>query len=386
MLWNFPHNWQREVSTKYAFDTKIAVSHNGTEQRTARRLEPRISLELSHLLPRHKSAQFRADLAQVMRTSATIRCPYTFTRAASSAATGTDVLELRNMPPAFSAGTSIVVETLGAPEIHAITEIVLTTIKLATPLAANVLESARISLARKGRFLGNIGVSDHTDSVAEVTLTFEQTTHQNPRWDGNPSFDLFEGRPFYSPKHNWEKKSESDLVIERREVDFGFGQIAEELVHPDLLTTTKFDLVGDARSSGDRVGEILNLFQWARGRQRMFYGVPHISEFELLDPVGNGDLTALAAGRAAYDVLTANTNIEGICLFEGQSIQPILLQSVAIEGGNTRIGFAVPFSGNTAHTARLIRPTRFASDQITVVHLSDKVSTCRASFQSIRSV
>ncbi len=362
IVFPFTPNWSSQLQATYSFKTTIFTSRNGHEQRRALRVSPRRTLEFDILLAGDDARRWNR-LMMTAQAGPFIMPDYT--RQIEGRSVASDQFEIAGEPPAW---------VLPDTEIL-LDESVFTTVRSADTGAiyfpAQDRLFTRLYPALTGTLDAELSIPAATSAVRSGRISFEMDPCSD-RWITPPAATSFLGvYEVFAPRVQWSGGVPISHKWEIEWLDYGRGR-RKGITPIDFPTTTRtLNMVG--------AQPVLDLFYRAKGRRAAFWLPSGEDDYRLVNPV-------VSANAASLTVV-------------GTNCRPASAMSLLMDDGrrvNTLIRSITPGSSTTTFTLSGLLPAggrvvqasamdlvRFASDDLTVVYLTNRVSTVRASFVTV---
>lgn len=173
-VWPFPPNWESGILERLEWFNDLLTSETDVEQRIARRLTPRRTLEASFLITAEKRQQFDAFMSGYGSSVFAIPLWYEMTRLQSSAASGTDLLTLDTRWREYEAGDYMMVRAPNSLKWEAIQILAKTDTSL--QLISNLENSWPAGTfcypMKIARFLGPVQTRKKTGNTIQFSAVF----------------------------------------------------------------------------------------------------------------------------------------------------------------------------------------------------------------------
>lgn len=273
-------NWAEAVVEEYAFSTEIFTSRDGTEQRNAARLLPRVTVEYTSDQTGQRALRLTTDAKRQMDGDFFI-VPIrwrTVTLDSSLSASDTTI-SVTEVPWWLAEGGYMVLESDTATEAVEITDITGTTITIAGGLTNDFAVTDLVMLGLEGRLQAenNMRAALNIHKRAPLRFDVEPGTWDVTPPPGNVSM-AHEGYPVMIKKPNWTDVVSFDTMDMREVVDNGKGV-------PDVQWPV--DFLGVTQSwnftamTQDDVDELIGFFNYVRGRQKPFWVPSQLHELDV---------------------------------------------------------------------------------------------------------
>lgn len=370
-LWGFPVNWDGKVEEELAFRTEIIVSRDGTEQRIAQRMNPRVSWTFESLLLNDRLHQALRRISKNQGRKYIFPDPRTPSTLAADALYGAVSITLAGtLPDWVQAGQEIVLE---APDGDTAVSVIITlsgsVAALGIALPRDFPAGTKVRLGLTGRFRGATDINLLTNRKATVETGFDADPVRTP----HPTFGvapvILDGLELFDFPPNWSKPLQLGFEQPQESLDLDRGAV--DALYPVRFTTRTTRLGYTVKNETD-LARVKGLFYRSRGRQKRFFIPLWADELRPVGDVANLATTLTFQGPELYEAY-----LDGIAyrrlrvkLRDGTS-RFIEITSIVLDGaGNTQFNMAsVLVNGfllDDIINMVWIAPVRLASDLLTI--------------------
>jgi len=385
--WPLDADWANPVNVMLAFKTDMWVSRSGKEQRRALRETPRKRIEFTSVIWKSQQQTMRAVLAKSQNKAMLLP---DFTRSvglAAATAGGTSAAELASVPDWIVPGAYVFFVTptrIEAREVEAIAGLDVTFADSSAVWPA----STKVKPALAGQLAQNLQTKQLSDGAVRAGVVFDVTPGSEPERDLGTAAAVIGGREIFTRKPNWIGGIDVDYQWPIEAVDYGRG--VTEVFRPIDFGTQLFRAAYVNTTPAQAV-EIQQVFERAAGRQGEFYMSTWLSDLTMAAAVETGGTTFTVAGREVFDSYATDTVHQAIeVVLRGGTRLYRLVDGITLSGGDTviEIDTAWPHDIDPARVVRIswLLACRFASDEITIEHITDGVSRVQLAIQSLENL
>lgn len=384
--WPLNADWATPVNVTLAFKTDMWVSRSGKEQRRALRETPRKRIEFTSVIWKSQQQTMRAVLAKSQNKAMLVP---DFTRSVGLVVTtseGADA-ELTSVPDWIVAGAYVFFVTpnrVEAREVESIDGLDVTF----TDSSAVWPASTKVKPALAGQLATNLQTKQLTDGAVRASIVFDVTPGSEPERDLGTAAATIGGREIFTRRPNWIGGIDVDYQWPIETVDYGRG--VTEIFRPINFGTQLFR-AGYVNTTSAQAVEIQQAFERAAGRQGEFYMSTWLSDLTMAGAVETGETTFKVAGREVFDAYATDTVHQAIeVVLQGGTRLYRLVDGITLSGDDSiiEIASAWPYDIDPARVIRIswLLACRFASDEMTIEHITDGVSRVQFAIQSLENL
>lgn len=333
-------NWGESVRSTYAFLTDILTSHDGSEQRIARRQTPRRRVEFTAHLPVDRYRQIDALLRRpqaARHTLPDVTGPIAFL--GTSLPAGASVLTVNSVPAWLVPGAEVVLVDGIRLEARKATIVAGNAVTLDAPTAQPWIAGAILCPAVPVDLGDATTATALLSTYATMRVSADVQPGELPIDAGSPEATLF-GRELWLRRPNWKQVPEVVFAqpIERQDANYGVvGRYAHVKVGH---RTTQFLYSGRSR---EQAFDLLRFFTRMRGRRGEFFAptwmhdmTPRVdiaagTALDVEDPTlaeSFGDLETYRA--VAIDTLSHGPLVRGVTGITSDGTRSVLTLSSAL--------------------------------------------------------
>jgi len=380
LLWPYEINWSSPVSITHSFKTDIFRSRSGKEQRVAKRHQPRRTIKSEFLIRKDEWATLKTIGAALSANPVFQPDPTrsTFLTAIATAKSA-----------AIANGTTWAVEgayILIGEEIARIVSVTGENLILERDLASSHAVGTPVRAGFRGLITNGLSSSAYSDRVVSVDLNIAETPGvSDPEPAGTP-ITVFDGIEVLSFLPNWLKGVKEVFEWPLDISDSGFGVIDtwRPITFAASIRQTEL-LLKNAQCD-----HMLQFFGRMRGQQGEFYCSTGMSDLHLREGFENPSAGVIRAkGQDVYARLRDDTVLRSIeALGPSGFERRKIVEFDKISDGNGEDTLIVldttPVTDAAAWKRISFMPLcRFASDDLTLVYLTDSVARVSISVRSI---
>lgn len=382
-------NWAETVSQDISFRTEVLVSRDGTEQRIAQRIKPRVEFDYAGLAYGPGIRRFMARASKGQGGQFWFSYPLGADRITQRVQPGQSVIYVANSAPLSNADRL----ALFHPRTHYAELLDLTgagaggdNLVLADPVGADFPAGSLLFRAVKGHFLEAAEASFRTDSTATLGMNWRMDVvgAYHPNYPTTPP-DTMDGNEFLDLRHNWNGTLDISTEQQRIAIDFNRGPV--DYYFPVSFTTRVSRPRLVLRNSAE-IEAVVGAFYRARGAQRAFRFVWPIQEVGASTAISDGQFSAPGTDLAdAHSDLSIYKWVRIVRNTGGPLKRTI--QSISADGfGNTQVALTdgtldVDFSDIKA--IYLVSDARFATDRLALEWETETVCTASPTIMSLEA-
>ncbi len=262
-------NWKDSYTIEYSFKTEMITSRNGKEQRRSLRQTPRKVIQYTATPWRDVFRAFQELLAYWHNNVVIVgEMPRQVTLEQPLLADDLVAIVEDNDADWLIPGMPVVIENRQQAESRTIDSVVGTSISFNGPGIRDWDAGVKIHPALSGRLAASVSGKKHTDRVAEVSVSFEQTPASEIVLPVPNAPEIFNGREMFLTKFNWGDGVDMTWESEREVVDYGFGRIGVFTPYPFTSNIRKLTFVGRNYAQAKL---LLDFFVRCQGQRGEFY-------------------------------------------------------------------------------------------------------------------
>jgi len=385
--WPLDADWANPVNVMLAFKTDMWVSRSGKEQRRALRETPRKRIEFTSVIWKSQQQTMRAVLAKSQNKAMLVP---DFTRSVGLVVT-TSVgpsAELTSVPDWIVPGAYVFFVTQTRVEAREVEAVDGLDVTFAESSAAWPARSTKVRPALAGQLAQNLQTKQLSDGAVRAGIVFDVTPGSEPARDLGTAAATIGGREIFTRRPNWIGGIDVDYQWPIETVDFGRG--VTEIFRPINFGTQLFRAAYVNTTAAQAV-EIQQVFERAAGRQGEFYMSTWLSDLTMAAAVESGGTTFAVAGREVFDSYATDTVHQAIGVVpQGGTRLYRLVDGITLSGDDSviEIDSAWPYDIDPARVVRIswLLACRFASDEMTIEHITDGVSRVQLAIQSLENL
>lgn len=361
-------NWEDRVVTEFEFKTATKRSFNGTEQRSALRAEPRVTIRHGFANLNGRSVDLLDDLAHRPDDIFALPVPW---RTALVAARNFYDFRLQSVPFWATPGTDVVVESETDVAQAQIVSVTGDTVRLDTDPIGVFPEGSRMSAAYRARMEPSTRVDFLTDevSVGEMTWVAEPGAGRVISRPTTP--ETFNGRAALLERPDWAGEPRFQQETRRKVFDPLVGRTDTMNPHRFYLATSQFVYT---ELTQERVDRLISFFIRQKGKRSSFYMPTWRSDIPHDGTDSNGDI--IVRGERFHTIYKDHVLYAAIAVFlPGGPVHLTRIQAVSRYGQNTLVKPETPLPRALEPGVRVswLPRVRFASDRLSVEWLSGEV-------------
>ncbi len=282
-LWTFPIEWSQGYEEEISFRTEIIISRNGTEQRIAQRINPRVHYSFASSLrtERAREAVQRASYRQ--GDLYFVQHPRDPARLSAAVTAGDTSIQIAGAMPSWAfSGAFVVFEGKdGATAMNAIVRTDGNTAYLESGIARSFPLGTPIRQAVEGRFDGAAQIKMLTNRVATLDTEFDGDPIYTAHRDYGAAPETIGALEYFDVAPNWSDGIELAFEQESEVLDLNRGAI--DVIFPIKHTPRQMEALFSC-DTPEKLDRVLGLFYRCRGRRKAFYMPLWVDE---LRPLGN---------------------------------------------------------------------------------------------------
>lgn len=371
-------NWTSPVIESFEYLTTIITSRDGTEQRSAGRYYPRVSVSFQADETDDLRKRIETDLKSWPDDGLFV-LPVRWRRVAFSAdfASGSASITIVGSAPFWlQAGATVVAESATGQEVLTVESVSGSAVTFEDVTALDHLAGDRLMLGYQVRYDSTVSLKMLIARHMGGSVNLDVDPASFGAWDvpGLSSDWEFQGYPIFPYKPNW--RDGLDIKIEdfREIADFGRGVIDVDRYRNNLMRTQTMTF---SALNQERVDEILSFFMDQRGMRGHFFMPSWTFDMEpAADMVLEADVMQVK-GREIYDNYLNDEIGTALCVvYPDGCMQFNRIIGTALVSGNTVFTFAdnwvraVP-TGTQIYWGNLVR---FGTDRLEVRWLTSDVA------------
>lgn len=388
-LWPYLPDWRAGFDVRRSFLTDVRVSRSNTEQRRARRQEPRFSVEYRTVVMEDELRDASHWLRAWQNKPAVVPdfARWARTTAAASALAGAIVID--PLPVWAAAGQNLVLCGSGEMEKVLVESVAGTTVNLADPLENAWGTGSVVRPTFFGLLESKIGSTRPRRGAAQIAVSLDcYPGGEPPRAEGT-AWATMGSREVFTPVPDYAGPPSISSVWPMDRVDFDQGRTAEfrPMAENQLLTECDFSGLDTAEAA-----EFEQFFDRHKGRRNAFYMPTWEKDFVLNATALAASSAFVATGSDLNDDFGATDYAdveEGVAVFltDGTAIYR-RITNISASGGNSLVTVDSPWGADltVATVARICRLllVRFASDEMVTSWRTPLAADVRQSFQQVR--
>lgn len=382
-------NWDSGVVEAYEYRTSIVTSENGTEQRAAARVEPRIEISFRADAIHGLAERVIADLNAWPENGLWVFPVYwRFVRLSGDHPAGTLTLDVdtATMPWWLVPGTKIVLDGKDVQEVATVASIAANTLTLEEVTTGTFYSSDKVCLGFDVRYASEHSLEALMAPHRGGTITLEVDPGSNPEWvipalpDGH-----HEGYPVLDFKANWATEIEFAFENLRDMADNGRGRVSAHRIKNFSTHTQSFEVTGTSR---DALDDVLHTFMACRGMLRSWWMPTRTNDMRLAVDTLAGASTLTVEGDA-YQSIPSDEVWNTVCVvWPDGAAQLNRIDSVADASGDTVFTVRDPWERDIDSTVRTYWAIfgRFGSDRIEIEWENASMGRAQLSQKANRNV
>lgn len=269
--WEFAPSWPptgRTYRVNYEFSTEIITSHSGKQQRIARRIFPRKSLEHQVLLYHDTFRRFK-DMTRFGQHH-TFLLPELprFVESIARQPSGTSTMRLSSIPDWVQPDVTLWVTANGVVDVRIVESVDGDIVTFRTAALQTWPIGARVHPALSGNLATELSAPRVTNAVARLDLRFEVTPLSEPVTPVPAPDRVFNGREVFLKRPNWANPVNMRVGHETEILDFGKGPVSR--FNPVEFGYETYQAVFLNRTA-EEAEAMLDFFRRMRGQQGEFY-------------------------------------------------------------------------------------------------------------------
>lgn len=291
-------NWATSVTESYEFSTTIITSNDGTEQRSAARLWPRVAVEFRADAVDGLAERVQADL-HTWPDDGLFVLPVDWRKITLSAdivATDTVLSFTDDLPWWLVAGAKIVLDDGSTQEVGTVESVTSSTLTLTDGVSQDYDVGTKIKLAWDVRYASEVSLEAAVSPLKGGPIQLDVDPGSTPDWTliDEPGLN-HEGYEVFPFKPDWAERVQLSYENQREVVDFGRGLIGVTRFRDFTAQTESLLFTGLNQSDVD---SILHFFLRKRGMQQPFWVPTHLKELRLAATATAGSTTIVVLGDA----------------------------------------------------------------------------------------
>lgn len=383
-VWTIRPNWVEGITERLSWWTDVLEASDGSEQRTAMRLSPRRSFEMTFNPVGADRSYFELWLHRLGAREFMLPLFHDRAKLTSNVAANAVSLPALTDFREFTVGGMALVLGDSPHDFTAvsITSVTPTAIGIAAPIGRAWPKGATVHPLRRSRLSDETESAALTSTVGEASLEFE-LNQANDYGPGEWAGDLFEGLPVLRDKPN---RAESiDLSFIRKafalESPHGLRHLADDAGRAFTVQKLSYQLRGLQARSAFR-----SLLYRLNGRQRPLW-VPTFNEDIVLARPAAATDTALHVRKIGYAYTGGATSGRDRILIGGTIPARITATGAALAAAEERLNLSGPVGAilPQGRSAAFLEASRLDQDAIEITHHSDTVAECNLVFRAFKN-
>lgn len=377
-LWGFPINWGVGFEEELAFRTEIITSRDGTEQRIAQRVNPRVTFSFESNVHNTRLREAIRRAAQKQGGLFTVPYPRESALVATAVTEGDLTVDLGTSAPDWvRPGYQLVLE---APDGRAAMTSILDNanpVVVANPIPGDFPVGTRVRWGVQGRFDGATVIDMITSRTAVATIEFDADPIDYPHPTVGAAADTMEGDELFLLAPNWAQAVELSFEQAKEVLDLNRGAVDDVFPVDFTLRTTgmTFAIMNDSDFDA-----IIGLFYRCRGRQKRFFMPTWADE---LRPLSGALATAevlFFEGSEMYEVFSDSVSHRRVMvkMTDGTTTYLTFIDAQLDTDGDSVFELSEPLASDLPldEIAAMywVLPVRMASDRLTISWLTTGVA------------
>ena len=272
-------NWSNPVGVEYTFRTGVLTSRDGTEQRYAERLRPRIALTYTTAMTQALISRHHADMVGNQAALWSVRAEWAWVKLTADAVAPTNEIVVDSVPDWMVAGQAIILETAGNEDWYEISSIDGSTITLGEVSTIDYPTGTKVYLAYWSRAAAQSDFTALTNHLWQGSIRYEVNPGEGEPVDSIPPAFVFGYSRMFLKKPNWRTGPKITFLQERDIFDPGVGLIDVNAPWAANVTKLQYAFTGLSREDSD---ELVTFFNYMKGRRGTFW-VPDWNKTVLVD-------------------------------------------------------------------------------------------------------
>lgn len=389
-LWPYGPDWSRTFDVRRGYKTDIGTFRDGTEQRRATRINPRISAEYRTVV---SGADRRAaDLHMRAWQNKPVVVPdfarWALLTAASSG--GTSALTIASPPAWIAEGQPLVLCKSGTQEEVIVSGVAGSTVNLDDPLvnAWDIGDVVRPTFF--GLFGGQISSSRPNGDTIAYDISIDCYPGGEPPRDAGTAWATLAGVEVFTPMPDYASPPSIGHLWPVDQVDFDRGRTAQFRPVDFMARTPEGEFTGMTVSEATALEQF---FDRMKGRRGAFYLPTWDKDFDLAASALSGSSAFVASGSTlatdfgSIDYAAVNEGV-AVCLTDGTVLYR-RISDISASGGNSLVTVNSPWGValSTANVARISRMplSRFANDELVTSWRTPISAASRLAFQQVNA-
>lgn len=392
-LWPFAPNWGGgDYTMEYAFKTEVITSRSGREQRIALRTTPRRTLSNKVLLRREQLVSFNDQMRQWQHLTYLMPELTRYAVSVGPMIVDSNSMEFGVAPDWAVAERQVILDYQGNREPRQIEGVIGSTVFFKTVSSTEWPAGTKMIFGLVGYMDTSLSAPRDTNYHAQLDLRFNVTPLSDQYVEPPAAAVTLGGREVFLTRPNWANRVGATIAHEVDEIDYDRGPVTR--FTPIYFSTETRSLTFTGRGVAD-MEAIRDFFYRMHGRQG-----------EFLMPSWEYDFKP----KIAADAVSANLRIAGLdfakiygtstvykSMFVLLTTGEVLLRKVVsvlpiIDGDGSDSFMTVEGAwGKTISVDTIVMcgwmPVwRFASDNLTINWLTDKIGQCQITVQSLEDL
>lgn len=378
-LWGFPVDWGSKVEEELSFRTEIIVSRDGTEQRIAQRMNPRVNWTFESVVRDGRLHQALRRISKNQGRKYIFPSPRDPSYLAVAAPAGAVSLTVTGSVPEWLVGGQEIV--LEAPDGNMAVSVTLgvsgTAVALTVPLPQDFPAGSKVRLGLTGRFTGATDINMPTNTVGVIETNFDADPVLTPHQVFGAAPVVLGGLELFDLAPNWSRPLQLGFEQPQESLDLDRGAV--DSLYP-VRYTTRTTRLGFILRNAEQIERVKGLFYRCRGRQKRFLAPLWADEMRPAADVPDLATTLVFEGSElfegyrdglAYRKLRVKLRT-GVTLYLG--VSSISLDPSGDTVFNLSAVLADGFTLDQIINMNWIAPVRLASDRLTIEWMTTGVA------------
>lgn len=395
-LWPFAVNWSEGFHVTYEFWTEIIESRSGREQRICSRAVPRKTFEFQSLVKFATRRRFDGFVAAWQNKPVVIPDVTRYVVTTEAVGAGELSIDMSEITSWIDADLFLVLEkpiytgdSRVERELIQVESVAGSTVNLLAPVVGDFPLGSKVYQGILGRFDDSLKSTDHTDLVAEVSVTFRAEPGQQPDEDNGVAGEVFNGREIFPFSPNWGDGVSTDYEFPVDELDYNRGLISYKDPIDFLSRTRRASFIVMSKEEAEAIRAF---FCRMLGRQDEFYLPSGSDDIPLKEAAAAGAVTFKTAGTDFSEDYGDDTVYRALAVekTDGTTFYVQVL-TVTDDGTDTifTLATALPAGGISPETVRRISwmpVCRFGADSLTIEWITDSVATVMMAVKTLEDL
>lgn len=289
-VWAFDHQWGERFTESMAWATNVLVSLDGTEQRRALSLNPRVTYSMAFLEKGQRARDLRNSLYANMAGRYMVPLPHSVQLIAAALPPGVSTLPYTHETAPVQEGGYLFYRTPAGNEglVQVSNKDTPGEVDLVAPTLEAFPKGTTLRPAVIVQPTSPVSVTTITDQIAagQVSFVAEDPSVTRATYDPDQGLVSLGGKPVFDFRHNWANdRADQFTRVSRIENYAGYGS---RVVYDRGRSTSMSSLVLVTLNGASEIARFQKFLRWCRGRARSFWMRSEFKDLTLVGGISSG--------------------------------------------------------------------------------------------------